>query len=135
MLSKLLHNFWLKIFSLVLATIIWVTIHIGIKRDISLTNPDPTQASRKLMTLPISIITQPGDARVFKINPTKTQATVMGGEAFIRRMSDKDIRIYVDLTDTKSRGILTNELHSDAPKEITVTDLNPTFVEVEQISP
>jgi hypothetical protein len=87
------------------------------------------------MTLPISIITQPGDARVFKIKPTETKATIVGEEALVRRMTAKDIKIYVDLTEVKGRGILTNELHPDFPKDITITDLNPTFVVVEQISP
>src|SRR6476620_6698135 len=105
MLSKLLHNFWMKIFSLGLAMMIWATVHIGITRDFAFTNPNPSQASRKLMTLPISIITQPGDARVFKIKPTETKATIVGEEALVRRMTAKDIKIYVDLTEVKGRGI------------------------------
>lgn len=135
MAQRLLHNFWLKIFSLGLATMIWVTIHIGITRDFSLTNPSLTHPSRQFVTLPISVVTQPGDGRVFKITPKEVTATIDGEEAIVRRMGTKDIKVYVDLTDLKSGAVTNSELRADAPREVTVVGLVPTVVSIEQVSP
>jgi YbbR domain-containing protein len=135
MLARLLHNFWLKLFSLVLATMIWMTIHIGIKGDITLTNPNISHPYRTGIKLPVSIITQPGDARVFKISPKEITANIVGEEPIIRRMTGKEIKIYVDLTDVKTKGMTNGELRADAPKDVTVLELNPAAVSIEQISP
>lgn len=135
MLAKLLHNFWLKIFSLGLATIIWMTVHSGITHDLTLTNPNIAHPYRTGLDLPVSIITQPGDARVFKISPKQATATIIGEEPIVRRMSAKEIKVYVDLSDMKSKGETNGELHVDAPKDILVIGLDPAAVQIEQISP
>jgi len=135
MLSKLLHNFWLKIFSLGLATIIWFAVHSGITGDLALTNPNASRLFRAGLDLPVSIITQPGDARVFKISPKHTTATIVGEEPIVRRMTGKEIKVYVDLTEIKARGQTNGELHVDVPKDVTVTGLEPAAVKIEQISP
>jgi hypothetical protein len=135
MLSRLLHNFWLKMFSLGLATMIWVTVHIGITRDFALTNPNLTHPSRQFVTLPVSIITQPGDARVFKITPREITATIDGEEPILRRMTGKEIKVYVDLTDVRARGVTNGELRADAPRYVTIVGLVPAAVSIEQISP
>ena len=135
MLSRLLHNFWLKIFSLGLAMIIWATVHVGITRDLSLTNPNVAHPFRTGIPLPVSIITQPGDARVFKISPKLATATIVGEESIVRRMSGKDIKVYVDLTDFTSKGQTNGELHADVRKDVTVIGLDPGAVQIEQISP
>jgi hypothetical protein len=135
MFSKLLHNFWLKIFSLGLAMMIWATVHIGITRDLALTNPSVTHPFRTGIKLPVSIITRPGDARVFKVSPKEITAKIDGEEPIIRRMTGKEIKVYVDLSDVKSKGMTNGELRADAPKDVTVLELNPAAVSIEQISP
>lgn len=135
MAQRLLHNFWLKIFSLGLAIMIWVTIHIGITRDFSLTNPNLTHPSRQFVTLPISVITQPGDGRVYKITPKEVTATIDGEDPVLRRMSAKEIKVYVDLTDAKSAAATNAELRADAPRDVTVVGLVPSVVSIEQVSP
>lgn len=135
MASRLLHNFWLKIFSLGLATMIWLTIHISIARDFALTNPNLTHPTRQFVTLPVSVITQPGDGRVFKITPKEVTATIDGEEPILRRMNAKEIKVYVDLTDMKADGVTNAELRADAPRDVTVVGLVPTVVSIEQVSP
>jgi hypothetical protein len=111
-----------------------MTVHIGITRDFALTNPNVTHLYQTHIPLPVSIITQPGDARVFKVSPNQTTVTVVGEESLIRRMT-KDIKAYVDLTDFKSKVPTNGELHVDVPKEITVIGLDRKAVQIEQISP
>jgi YbbR domain-containing protein len=135
MFSHVLHNFWLKIFSLGLATMIWVTVKHGISRDFALTNPTMNQTSRQRMKLPVCVIAQPGDGRVFKISPKEIIATIDGEEPILRRMSAKEIKIYVDLTDLRATGVTNGELRADAPKDVTIVDLNPAAVSIEQVSP
>ena len=114
---------------------IWATVHIGITRDFSLTNPSLTHPSRQYVTLPVSIVTQPGDARVFKVTPKEITATIDGEEPILRRMSAKEIKVYVDLTDLKAKAVTNGELRADAPKDVTIVGLTPAAVSIEQISP
>lgn len=135
MAARLLHNFWLKIFSLGLATMIWLTIHISITRDFALTNPNLTHPARQYLTLPVSVITQPGDGRVYKVTPKEVMATIDGEDPILRRMSAKEIKVYLDLTDPKATSATNGELHADAPRDVTVVGLTPSVVSIEQVSP
>jgi YbbR domain-containing protein len=118
-----------------LATIIWFAVHSGITRDFSLTNPNVAHPFRAGIDLPVSIITQPGDARVFKISPKQATATIIGPEPIVRRMTSREIKVYVDLTDVKTKGQTNGELHVDVPKDVTIIGLDPAAVQIEQISP
>ena len=131
----ILHNFWLKLFSLGLASLIWLAVHYQIQSDYA---PQP-RASRTVLrqevVVPISIIAQPGDGRVFKITPRQATATTVGEEGVLDKMSPKSLVLFVDLSDYRGRQPTNQELHVHAPAAVSVIKIEPATVLVECISP
>jgi hypothetical protein len=123
--SLILHNFWLKFFSIALATVIWLGIHYDIRSELSI-----NQLNINNITVPVAIIAQPGDTRVFKITPSEVVVFAVGDKADLR----KGIKVFVDLTNFHARQSAAEELHTEAPAEINVITTSPLTVSVEQIS-
>jgi hypothetical protein len=130
------HNFWLKLFSLLLATLIWFAIHFWIDSG----NPQPQSPiinplTREFFRLPVRVLTQPGDARVFKVEPDQVIVTITGEAAVIRDLSAKSIFVYVDLSNIRSVRETNQQVKLDIPKGVTLMDVVPRAVNVEQVSP
>jgi hypothetical protein len=121
----ILRNFWLKVFSIALAAVIWLGIHYGIRHELSI-----SRLNINNITVPVAVVAPPGDARVFKITPNEVVVFAVGEKVALR----KGIRVYVDLTKFHSRQSAAEELHADAPPEINVISTVPTTVAVEQVS-
>jgi hypothetical protein len=136
-LSNLIfHNFWAKLISLGLASLIWLAVHYQIKSDYVQTPTHSIHVIRKQYAgVPVSIITRPGDARVFRVSPKTALAVVDGEESILSRMTSKNVTLYVDLTDFQSRQPTNAELHVHVPVEVSVIGIQPANVTVEQISP
>lgn len=124
--KSILSNFWLKFFSVVLATVIWLAIHFGIRNELTI-----SQLNINYIRVPITTVSSEGDKRVFKINPPEVTVFAVGNKAALR----KGIRAYVDLTDMRTRQTDAEEVHAEAPPEINVLAINPATVSVEQVSP
>ena len=70
----ILHNFWLKLISLGLASLIWLAVHYQIQSDHAQTvQPRISHmVSKQYLSVPVSIITKPGDSRVFEYLPQRS---------------------------------------------------------------
>jgi len=123
--SLILRNFWLKFFSVALATVIWLGIHYDIRNEVSI-----SQLNINNIKVPVAVITPPGDARDFKITPNEVVVFAVGDKAALH----KGIRVFVDLTKFHARQSATEELHVEAPPEINVLAISPQVVAVEQVS-
>jgi len=130
------HNFWLKMFSIASGTIIWMAIHFSIDHDLTLSEPAASQRFvKKIMTVPISILQDEGDTRVFKLSPTNVVLTVMGEARTLRGPEGKEIKMYVDLTDHFSTAATQEDLHPGVPTNIYVIEFKPHTVTVEPANP
>ncbi len=58
----------------------------------------------------------------------------VGEKTALRKAAEKSIRVYVDLTNFRSRQSAVEELHADVPPEINVLEISPATVAVEQVS-
>jgi hypothetical protein len=124
--KSLLRNFWLKFFSVALATVIWLGIHYSDR----VPGLSISQLNINNITVPVGIVVQPGDNRVFRATPAEVSVVAVGNkDALI-----KGIRVYVDLTGFHGRQSSGEEIHAEAPPEINIITINPQTVAVEQIS-
>jgi hypothetical protein len=121
------HNFWLKFFSIALATVIWLGIHYGIRNELSISQLN----INNIRGVPVGIVTAPGDTRVFRIIPNEVVVFAVGEKTALR----KGIRVNVDLSNFHGRQSPAEELHAIAPPEINVLAISPSTVAVEQVSP
>ena len=133
--SFILHNFWLKLFSLLLSTLIWFAIHFWIESG----NPQPASpivdpVSRPFR-LPVRVLTQPGDARVFKVDPDQVIVKVTGEAAVMRDLAPKDLSVFMDMTNSRSAHETNQQVRLDIPSGVILMDVVPRAVNVEQVSP
>ncbi len=133
MRQLIFHNFWLKSFSIALASVIWLAIHYGIQNDLT-----PSQTiinrllSRQLFRVPISVVKRPDDSRAFRITPAAVDVVATGEDVDLRRTSPADIRVFVDLTDFPTNKVLLAGLRAEAPVGVAVHDIRPATVTVEE---
>ena len=131
----ILHNFRLKMFSVVAATVIWFAIHNGIQNDRALIPPTINHSVPK-ETIRVSVTEkrQPGDPRVFTTDPKEVYVEILGEQPALDRAKATGLTAYVDLTGYRS-GILTNKVNVPAPLNVRILEITPPEVTVEQISP
>jgi hypothetical protein len=129
--NLILHNFWLKLFSIALATVIWLGIHSSIH--------DALNANQSLtpeyIRVPVMVKTTPGDKRVFRITPDEVVVTAVGKDAALLQATKRDIRVNLDLTAFNATTSTSQKLKADAPPDIIILEILPSTVEVQQVAP
>src|SRR5205085_552160 len=98
----LFHDFWLKLFSLGLATLIWLTVYFAIRKEGS---PVPAlslraEEQRTFLNLPVKTLVEPSaqGVRNIRISPLEAEVTVQGDSRILRDLQAKDIVVTVNLT-------------------------------------
>lgn len=125
------HNFWLKLFSLLLATLIWFAIHFWVESgNRQPANPITNPIARQLFRLPVNVLTKPGDDRVFKVDPKEISVSITGEAAVVRDVTSKNIFVYVDVANIRSARETNQQVKVDVPKEI-IAEVVPRTVNVE----
>jgi hypothetical protein len=132
----ILRNFWLKFFSVALATVIWLSIHYGIQNESPMSEFNVNHLlAQEYIRVPVTVVTRPGDRRVFKITPNEVVVIAAGEEPALRRTTSKNIKVSLDLIDFHSKEPTPMELQSEAPNDVTVQAISPSIVTVEDVSP
>jgi YbbR domain-containing protein len=123
------HNLWLKLFSIALATVIWLAIDKSIQNE--------KNASRMLVTgvisVPVGVDTEPGDKRVFRINPKEVAVMAAGKDAASFQAARKEFHVTIDVTRFDSTEPTTMDVKVEAPPDINVMDVNPSTVQVQVV--
>jgi YbbR domain-containing protein len=128
----ILKDFWLKLFSLVLAVLIWLTITFAIHRDLP-----PAGAAlpahkdlRTLYNLPVAILSAGTDVRNFSVTPAEVQVTLQGEPALLQSLQPRDVHILVDVTGVQAGGDLLKQIEVSTPPGITYTHVSPQAVRI-----
>jgi YbbR domain-containing protein len=136
--SFIRHNFWLKLFSLMLATLIWFTVVYWRDNDFRLSQAFSSSplAPRVFSRLPLSVLTRPGDGKVYRLFPAEVTVTVAGDQAVLDDLVKKDIRAYVDLSNVGHLDVSSQlvKLHIPLSGVIPVKVV-PPVVRVEEMIP
>ncbi len=131
----IMHNFWLKLVSLGLASLIWLGVRYQIQSDYGVNQPRSSRpVFRKTVKVRVSTIIKPGDGRAYRVSPSDVMVVLLAEESVLSRVFPTDVMVYVDLTDFNPRKP-TMELHSHARSDVIIGDIQPANVTVEQISP
>jgi hypothetical protein len=126
--ALILHNFWLKLFSLALATVIWLAIHYSIHDD-----NENQSLTPQYIRVPLSVKTHDGDK--FRITPNEVVVTAVGKDPILFQSTQKQIRVNLDLTDFKATEATSEKLKAYAPEDIIVLEILPSSVEVQRVMP
>lgn len=122
----ILHNFWWKVTSLLLAIIVWMVVHgTGGQAEII------PRAQRRFSHHTLSLMRESTDKRPIRITPSEVEVVVSAPVMEATRLTGADIQTFVDMSDVDdrtdtvrirvfvpgSRGV---RLESIVPDEVTV---------------
>jgi YbbR domain-containing protein len=122
--NLVLEDFWLKLFSLALAVLIWLTVTFASQKD-PLT--DQHVRSEKL---PVTILGSAEDVHNFRVNPREVTVTVQGNAKTLQNLQSNDIRVIVDLTGVGPARDLRKRIEVSVPAGITHMRVIPEEVQV-----
>jgi hypothetical protein len=126
LLHKLvLKDFWLKLFSLALAVLIWFTVNTALSLG--------PGGQRVLAGLPVVTVVTASSAeaaRSFSVNPKTVSVTVQGDPRILSILQKKDIRVLVDLTGLPAAHNLRRPVEVSTPAGVTYVRVDPEEVEI-----
>src|SRR5215510_13567766 len=128
----ILHNFWLKAFSLVLATMIWFAIHSNLQPDAAQGAFRPPEIG--LYARPIMLMTSPDDHTSYMVEPLAVNVKVNGDKDLLAKLNPNDIQVYVDLT---AVPVVHGAFQVDVklPRNMSLQQVSPSHVHVEPAKP
>ena len=121
----ILDRFWLKLFSFILATLIWFTVNSTMQVEARFTGNLFHSGEGRDFSRVIRVDTLPTNRKLFKIEPQNVIITVSGKSAVLESIRGPSIQPYVIVPETPD---------SPMPYPIEVRNLPPK-VTLERISP
>lgn len=116
-------DFWWKLFSLVLALLVWFTVTFASEKDVR-------TDKRVFVNLPVTILSSAEDVRNFKVSPSEVQVTVQGHPETLQDLQARDIRPMVDLTGVAAAQDLRERVEVSVPAGVTFLRVVPEEVQV-----
>ncbi len=126
------HNRWQKIFSLLLASLIWFAVHSGI----ALNGPGPELGTeeRTFDGLPITVLTPAADLGHYEVSPATVSVKLRGDPTALVKARPQDLEVYVNLVEA-SESRMTRSIHVYAPADTQVLSVTPAEVQIERLPP
>ncbi len=131
--SFIQHNFWLKIFSVTLALLIWFVIHFAIEKNFRIMPHSSGESAQATMRLPVRVLTQPGDSRALRVEPAEVRVAIAGQPALLRDLSPRDISAFVDLARSRNIKETNQVIRLDLPPGVSAVSIEPRTVNVEAL--
>jgi hypothetical protein len=119
-----------KIFSLVLASLIWFAVHAGL--TLGSHGPEIGNDTRLFEGRPITVLTPAADLGRYEVRPEKVSFLLRGDAVTLAKIRPQDLEVYVNLIETSSAR-MTRPIHIYAPAGTEVVAVNPAEVLVERL--
>lgn len=131
----ILNNFWWKFFSLVLASMIWFTIY-AMQRNLRIGQLDPANEMVRIFAKhPITVMRTAADVRSFRVVPSEVDVTVSGPPAIIQSLAERDVEVYINLTDVLDAEGLIKRVQIFTPQNVKTVEVHPADVRIERVRP
>ena len=132
-----LKDFWLKLFSFVLAVLIWFTVWFALQKNegaplptLALTPAEQKTFSNLPVVPVIHVLASADDVRDLTITPKEVDVTVQGDTKAIRDLRAKDLRILVDLTGVATTHQTRQTLEVSMPPGVSHFKVEPPQVDI-----
>jgi YbbR domain-containing protein len=127
-----LNDVWLKLFSVALAALVYFTINLASRNELSPVVSLPLAAARQVSfaNLPVLVMSPAEDVRSVRISPKEVEVTVEGDSKILSKLKAQDIRVLVDLTRIQAAHDLRERLEVSAPPGVTLVRVDPEEVQV-----
>jgi len=124
-----IRDFWLKLFSLVLAVLIWKIVSLAIRHEVSPVNAF-SGVERSFTNVQVFVMSAAQDMRSFKIDPTTVEVFVRVDADKVPNLTADDIHAVVDLTGVESARGLRQQIRVTTPADVTFVRAVPDQVDV-----
>lgn len=137
MRKLILENIWWKLFSLVLATLVWLAINTSNERNKAEEKLSPviTVSTRTLPSVPITLMMAPGNTNQFHLNPSTIAVEVSGGPDALEKLQADQINAFVDVTHIEEEKEVSKDIQVQAPRGFVIKSFKPPRTSVERITP
>jgi len=116
-------DFWLKLFSLMLAVLTWLTVTFASNKEIG-------TETRVFSNLPVTILASAEDVHNFKVSPHEVEIMVRADPKTLQNLQSKDVRAIVDLTGVAAARDLHKRIEISVPAGVTCLRVAPEGVQV-----
>jgi YbbR domain-containing protein len=130
--SLVLDHFWLKLFSLILATLIWLAVRANVNNEPGMRRFDAADVTRTFTRRPIQVMTDTGAHPAVLVEPGTVDIVVRGGAEQIDKLQEQQVRAFVRLPETTN---LTGNVpvHVQLPREAALVFVSPMIVTVKPV--
>jgi hypothetical protein len=124
------NNYWLKLFSLVLATLIWFVISSNFRSaetpvNIAALRPTASKDFRR----PVVVMMPARNVQPFQVDPGEVTVKVLGDQAVLNKLREDDIDVYVNLMNVQNpQGSFRVDVGH--PREVSIKEVWPAHVYV-----
>ena len=118
-----------KLFSLLMAVIIWLTVH-GILVESGTPSGHSLGSQVTYGDLPVFIVSSAADVHFYRVAPAVVSVTVSGPPEVMAVLQANQIRAVVDLTDIESAKDLKRRVDVYVPPGISLVKVDPPKVGV-----
>ncbi len=126
-------DFWLKLFSFVLAVLMWFTVRaIALKNEGGPIAPLAVAVPERMVlsNLPVIVMSSAEDVRSFRVNPKEVDLVLQGDAKVLKNLQKSEIRVLVDLTGIGAAHDLRKRIEVSTPAGITHVRVDPEEVQV-----
>jgi YbbR domain-containing protein len=129
MRTLLIKDWGWKLFSLVVAAAIWLTVN-RILHESNIAAPRAGNSTLTYGKLPVFIVAAAADVHLYRVVPDNISVTVSGAPDVIADLKANQIRATVDLTDIDSAKDLKRRVDISVPSGVTLVSVEPSKVGV-----
>jgi len=123
-----------KLFSLVLAVGIWLTVHKILEESapppVVVPSAPPSPVATTFTNLPVLIVSAAADVREFHVTPSVVTVTVSGQPEIMAALQADQVHALVDLTDIEAARNLQRRVDISTPTGVTLVNVEPPEVNV-----
>ena len=132
--DQLLSNVWLKVFALVLATLIWFSVRLKIDRAIP---PPPASNTTKLVfpDQPVRLLTDPAGTGRWRPVPARVSVTVSGEPNLLDKLDPGEVQVFVQPLECPGGGSGTNKVQVFTPPGVSLYQVSPLTVRLQRVPP
>ena len=130
------NNFWLKLFSLFLALLIWFSVRFYTIYDIQAArNAFKLSPRLDFIHVPLQVMKSTENTQHCQTEPAQVDVTVTGESSLLKNLSAKDITPFVRIGDDQRVGVSSNQVQVYTPPGISLFEVIPAQVRVERFRP
>jgi YbbR domain-containing protein len=131
----ILHNFWWKLFSVLLAALTWFTIQTALQKDQNLTqSPVVTTSTRSFTAVPIQVLSPAANTNRYRVSPISVTVEVSGAADLLEKLQARQIQAVIDVSEAPEEKEFRKDIQVQVPKEFKIVSTRPIYVSVERVT-